>query len=236
MHLPGPLIDSADSSRVSRVRILSAITIVSGKSLTPFVSFKSVFRYSFKHLRTKLLVWMLAVVFLLTAAVLILVQARMRRHVREDLVSTLKTQSNIFAEFEKLRREKTEQTAALIANQSSLKALMSTNDRATVDDGSAGILETSHADLLLLEGPSGDLLAFHSKSDDVPVSAIKRQMQNSTGDADWWFVGGRLYDVSFRQITAGAAEHSRVLGRMALGREVSRHSVLAGGALGKSGF
>ena len=180
--------------------------------------------------------WMLAVVFLLTAAVLILVQARMRRHVREDLVSTLKTQSNIFAEFEKLRREKTEQTAALIANQSSLKALMSTNDRATVDDGSAGILETSHADLLLLEGPSGDLLAFHSKSDDVPVSAIKRQMQNSTGDADWWFVGGRLYDVSFRQITAGAAEHSRVLGRMALGREVSRHSVLAGGALGKSGF
>jgi len=48
---------------------------------------------------------MLAVVFLLTAAMLLLVQARMRRHVREDLVSTLRAESAVYNEIEKgLRR------------------------------------------------------------------------------------------------------------------------------------
>jgi hypothetical protein len=36
---------------------------------------------------------MVAIAFLLTAAVLTLVQARMRIHVREDLVSTLRDES-----------------------------------------------------------------------------------------------------------------------------------------------
>jgi cytochrome c-type biogenesis protein CcmH/NrfF len=59
----------------------------------------------FKHLRTKLLVWMMAVVFLLTAATLILVQARMRKHVREDLISTLKAQAATFAASENTRQQ-----------------------------------------------------------------------------------------------------------------------------------
>jgi hypothetical protein len=113
---------------------------------------------------------MFAVLFLLTAAVLTLVQARMRIHVREDLVSTLRAESALYTQIEEARSDQAQQSAALIANQPSLKALMSTNDRLTVDDGSESLLETSHADLLVLENPSGDILAFHSKSDDVPSS------------------------------------------------------------------
>src|ERR1700683_4888468 len=60
-----------------------------------------------------------------------------------------------------------QQSATLIADQPSLKALMSTNDRLTVEDGSESLLETSHADLLVSENPRGDILAFHSKSDHV---------------------------------------------------------------------
>jgi signal transduction histidine kinase/ActR/RegA family two-component response regulator len=190
----------------------------------------------FKHLRTKFLVSMLAVVFLLTASVLVLVQARMRNQVRLDLASTLRTESRVYAEIEKVRREQAQQSAELIANQASLKALMSTNDRLTVEDGSQSILPTTHADLLILENPLGEMLALHSNSSHVTSSVVKPLMQASASDEDWWFIGGHLYDVNLVPIVAGAGAEERLLGRMALGREIRRDSILNGGAFEKSAF
>ncbi len=179
---------------------------------------------------------MLAVVFLLTASVLVLVQARMRQQVRTDLASTLRTESRVYAEIERVRREQSQQSADLIANQSSLKALMSTNDRLTVDDGSQTILPTSHADLLILENPSGEMLALHAKSSDVTPSIVTPLMQASRGNEDWWFIGGHLYDVNLVPIMAGSGTEERVLGRMALGHEITRASLLNSGDFGKSAF
>jgi signal transduction histidine kinase/ActR/RegA family two-component response regulator len=179
---------------------------------------------------------MVAVVFLLTGAVLALVQVRMRVHVREDLVSTLGAESAVFTQIEDARREQALQSAVLIADQPTVKALMSTNDRLTVEDGSESLLQTSHADLLVLENASGEMLAFHSKSDDVPVSGVKRLMQDTKGDQDWWYTGGHLYHVSCAPIVAGANWNQRVLGRIALGRELSSPSIRATGTFGKSAF
>ena len=184
---------------------------------------------------------MVAVVFFLTAGVLVLVQARMREHVREDLVSTLRAESSATTQIEAARRAQAQQSAALIADQPILKALMSTNDRLTVEDGSESFLQTSHADLLALENRNGEMLAFHSRSDDVPVSAVKRLLQESTGEQDWWFAGGHLYHVSFAPIVAGSNVNQRLLGRIALGRELSNRgvfnqSVAATGAFGNTAF
>jgi len=190
----------------------------------------------FTHLRTKLVVSMVAVVFLLTGAVLALVQVRMRVHVREDLVSTLGAESAVYTQIEDARRQQAQQSAVLIADQPTVKALMSTNDRLTVEDGSESLLQTSRADLLVLENASGEMLAFHSKSDDVPVSGVKRLMQDTKGDQDWWYTGGHLYHVSCAPIVAGANWNQRVLGRIALGRELSSPSIRATGAFGKSAF
>ena len=44
-----------------------------------------------KHLRTKLLVCMFSIVFLLTSAVLFLVQARMKAQVRSDLTENVRS-------------------------------------------------------------------------------------------------------------------------------------------------
>jgi hypothetical protein len=212
------------------------VTTVSGRQKVGLVSSVSVFRRPFTHLRTKLLVSMFAVVFLLTAAVLVLVQARMSRHVREDLVSTLHTESSVYTEIQRARREQEQQSAVLIADQPSLKALMSTDDPQTVQDASEPILLTSRADLLILENPRGGLLAFHSKSGDVTSAMVKPLLLSSPGDEDWWFTGSHLYDVNFVSIVAGAGSEARVLGRMALGREIKRDSILKSGALGKSQF
>jgi signal transduction histidine kinase/CheY-like chemotaxis protein len=177
---------------------------------------------------------MVAVVFLLTAAVLTLIQARMRSHVREDLVSTLHAESAVYTRVEEVLREQAQQSATLIAGQPSLKALMSTNDRLTVEDGSEPLLGASKDDILILENQNGEMLGFHSTSDDVPESAVKRLLKSSTGAHDWWFAGGHLYDVSFVPIVAGAGDTQRVLGRIALGHELSTQSIVGTGAFSKS--
>jgi signal transduction histidine kinase/ActR/RegA family two-component response regulator len=185
---------------------------------------------------------MLAVVFLLTASVLVLVQARMGKQVRSELASTLRMESRVYAEIERARREQSQQSAALIANQASLKALMSTNDALTVEDGSQTILPTSHADLLILENTSGKILALHAKSADVTPAIASPLMKGSTAETesasdsseDWWFIEGHLYDVNLVSIVAGAGPDERLLGRMALGREIRPESLVNSGDFGKS--
>jgi len=180
------------------------------------------------------MVSMVAAVFLLTAAVLMLVQAQMRSHVREDLVATLRAEAAVYTEIEAARREQAQQSAMLIADQPSLKALMSTNDRLTVEDGSGSLFLTSRADLMVLENVSGEMLAFHAKSDDVPATRVKQLMQDSAGEEDWWFAGGHLYHVSFAPMVAGVKSHQLALGRIALGRELSPQSIIHTGVSGTS--
>jgi len=160
----------------------------------------------------------------------------MQKHVREDLASSLRTEAAIFAEIEQTHRQQTEQSVVLIADQPSLKALMSTNDRATVEEESGPLLRRSHSDLLVLENPAGEILGFQAKSDDVSSPRIKQLMMETRGTEDWWFVGGHLYDVSVQDIVIGAEGAQRVLGRIAIGMEVSRRSILNAGFFGKSAF
>jgi signal transduction histidine kinase/ActR/RegA family two-component response regulator len=183
------------------------------------------FTRAFDHLRTKLLVSLLAVVFLLTAAVLALVQNRMRAHVAEDLASALRTESFVFSKVEDARRQQAEQSAALIANLPSLKAMMSTHDALTIQDGSASILRASGADVLILEDATGTILALHSKSAKVAASSQRFLLFRSNQKHDWWFVNGRLYDLSFAPISAGAEADLHPLGQVALGRDVTPQSI-----------
>jgi signal transduction histidine kinase/ActR/RegA family two-component response regulator len=183
------------------------------------------FPKAFEHLRTKLLAAMLAVVFLLTASVLTFVQIRMRAHVAEDLASGLRTESSVYRRVQDARRQQTEQSAALIANMSSLKAMMSVHDALTIQDASASILDNSGADVLILQDPAGHTLALHAKSQRVAKSSERMLLFHSPEKHDWWFVNGHLYDLTFAPITAGAGSEAHSLGIVALGREVTPQGI-----------
>ena len=186
------------------------------------------------HLRNKLLASMLAVIFLLTAAVLALVHAQLRDHVRGDLVSTLHTESALYTEIEATRRRESRRSAAFIADLPSLKALMSTNDRLTVQDGSEPLWRTSRADLLILEGVDGQVLAFFAKSGDVSQPWAENLLQATNGSEDWWVSGAHLFDISVAPIVAGEGTEQHVLGRIALGREISPRAILRTDLFAKS--
>jgi signal transduction histidine kinase/CheY-like chemotaxis protein len=184
------------------------------------------FTRSVRHLRTRLLLSLLAVVFLLTAAVLALIQVRMRRHVLEDLASTLHTELTVYSKVEDARRQQAEQSVALIADLPSLKALMSTGDVPTIQDGSESILRTSGADLLLLEDVNGEMLAIHSKSGTISTASGRTLLKDSRSRHDWWLVDGHLYSLNFAPITAGAGAERRSLGRLGLGQEMTPRSMV----------
>src|SRR5450432_489933 len=122
---------------------------------------------------------MLAVVCLLTAAVLTVVQQGMRAHVREDLAVELTAQSAVYSKIEEARHAQTAQSAALLSGLPNVKALMSTNDRLTVQDGSESLLQTSGADLLILQNDAEEVLGFHaasgpdSSANDLSAAAAK---------------------------------------------------------------
>ena len=183
------------------------------------------FLRAFEHLRTKLLASMLAVVLLLTASVLLLVQIRMRAHVAEDLASDLATESFVYGRVQDALRQQTEQSAALIANLPSLKAIMATRDSRKVQDGSEFILDNSGADVLILQDSAGNTLGLHSKSQKVASSSERMLAFHSSQKRDWWYVNGHLYDLSFEPVTAGSGPEKRSLGLVALGREVTPRSI-----------
>ena len=189
------------------------------------------FQLSIERLRTKLLVSIVALVFLLTAAVLTLVQVRMRAHVYDDLASTLRTESAVYSKVEQARREQTEQSTDLIANMPSVKMLMSSHHAPTIQDASASMLSNSGADVLALQDPASKLLALHAKSARVASSSERFLLFHSEGRHDWWFVHGHLYDVSFAPISAGSGLELRHLGAVALGREVTPQSIAGSDAL-----
>jgi|GEM_PF-2009928 signal transduction histidine kinase/CheY-like chemotaxis protein len=187
--------------------------------------------FPIERLRTKLLVSIVALVFLLTAAVLALVQVRMRAHVYEDLASTLRAETTVYRTVEEARREQTEQSAALIANLPSIKAMMSVHDAPTIQDASRPMLRTSGADVLILQDPAGKLLALHATSRQVASSSERFLLFHSAGRHDWWFVHGHLYDLSFAEVTAGSGPDLRHLGSVALGREVTPQSIAGSDSL-----
>jgi two-component system cell cycle sensor histidine kinase/response regulator CckA len=189
------------------------------------------FSLPIERLRTKFLVSIVALVFLLTAAILALVQVRMRAHVYGDLASTLRTESSVYSKVEEARREQTEQNAALIANFPSVKAMMSIRDVRTIQDASRSMLSNSGADVLILQDVTGKLLALHAKSPKVASSSERFLLFHSAGQHDWWFVHGHLYDLSFAGVTAGAGSELRQLGTVALGREVTPQSIAGDDAL-----
>jgi signal transduction histidine kinase/ActR/RegA family two-component response regulator len=177
---------------------------------------------------------MLAVVCLLTAAVLTVVHQGMRAHVREDLSTGLAAQSSVYSKIEEARHAQTAQSAALISGLPNVKALMSTNDRPTVQDGSESLLQTSGADLLILQNEEGEVLAFHAASGNLSVASAQPLLRNSDSKRDWWFLGGRLFDVSLADITSGQGPSRHALGRVVLGRELSLQSLADAGSFGTS--
>src|SRR5690348_15472066 len=103
------------------------------------------------RLRTKLLSSLLLVTLGLTSASLLVARRVMEKQVRQEISQDLHNSLSTFQNLERQRELGLNRTAQLMADMPNLRALMTTADAATIQDGSQDLRKLAGADLLRSE-------------------------------------------------------------------------------------
>jgi signal transduction histidine kinase/CheY-like chemotaxis protein len=175
------------------------------------------------RLRTKFLLSLLAISAGLTAATLFIVSYSVKKQVRTGLQDDLRNSVNTYQSFERQRQDTLTRSAQLLANLPIVRALMTTRDAATIQDGSADIWRLSGSDLFVLADRTGDVLGFQSATKDVRHETTQDLLRASLekGEAkDWWFGDGHLYEVWIQTIYFGAPSEDSTIGFLVVGHEI----------------
>jgi len=174
-------------------------------------------------LRAKFLLALLLISGGLTTASLVVVRRVVTKHIREQIVQDLQ---NSFATFQNVQRQRESalaHSADLMADLPIVRALMTTQHAATIQDASVGLWRTSGSDLLMLADASGKVMALQTSSIDVPLVEAQQQLSQSMPSGIptlWWSCGNHLFEVAVRPIYLGPKEVNRVVGFLALGSEI----------------
>src|ERR1700722_11593933 len=186
------------------------------------------------RLRTKFLISLLAISAGLTAATLFIVSYNVERRIRGDIRVDLENSVNNYRRFEHQRRDALARSAQLLASLPNIRALMTTHDAATIQDGSAEVWRMSGADLLLMADRGGNVAALRTKVAGLSqndAQALLRKSLDSGEDRGWWFGGGPLYETWVQPIYFGAPGAGPTLGFLVIGHEIQDHAAREFGSL-----
>jgi signal transduction histidine kinase/ActR/RegA family two-component response regulator len=156
---------------------------------------------------------------------LLVVRYRVEKQVREAIREDLHNSVRNYESFERLREATLTHTAVLVADMPNLRALMTTQHKATIQDGSQDIWQMTGSDLFVLAGNRGNVLAFQSSNADFTLDAAQQSLHTSLerGNVwDWWFHSGRLYQIWVQPVYFGDQSREILLGFLAIGQEVSK--------------
>jgi signal transduction histidine kinase len=179
------------------------------------------------RLRTKFLLSLLAISAGLTAATLLIVSYSVQNRVRENIREELHNSVNTYRSFEKQREDALTKSAELIANLPNVRALMTTEDPATIQDASADIYKLSGSDLLILANRAGRVSGLRTGASgldrDTAQNLLRRSLDRGES-RDWWFGGGRLYEVWVQPIYFGSTAQNTTIGLLVVGHEIDERA------------
>jgi hypothetical protein len=176
-------------------------------------------------LRAKFLLAMVLVTSGLTLCALLIIRAQVMKHVQEEVQRDLSNSSEYLQNFERRRTDLAERMVVVLADTPLLKALMTTRDAATVQDGTKRIAELSGAQLFVASDPAGKILAIHGVPQNADKEMFATQLASSLQSGrqrDWWLVDGKLYEVFLTPVSSGAEANSVDVGMIACGFEIDR--------------
>jgi len=176
------------------------------------------------RLRTKFLLSLLAVTAGLTAATLYVVSYSVEKRVRESFRDELHNSVKTYETFAQERESSLVRSAQMLANLPNVRALMTTEDAATIQDESANIWRISGGDLLVLANRSGEIAGLQASASDFSRTQAQESLRASLENGEsrnWWFGGGHLYEVWLQPIYFGAAQQQNVIGVLAVGHEIN---------------
>ncbi|MFB3920987.1 MAG: PAS domain-containing sensor histidine kinase [Terriglobia bacterium] len=175
------------------------------------------------RLRTKFLLSLILISAVLTGVALLIVQRRARQQASDVTYAAMHNSLTTFQNFQRHREQGLERSAELLADLPTLRALMTTHDEATIQDGSAAPWRLAGSDLLVLADRTGKLMAVQTSTAGFTRAAARESLERTLkkGESrDWWFGGGHLYEVFLRPIYFGPAANDTMLGVLAVGYEI----------------
>ena len=155
------------------------------------------------RLRTKFLLSLLLVSVSLTCSTLLVVRHRVQLQVREQIREGLQNSVVTFQHVQEQRERSLERTAELVADLPTLKALMTSQDPLTIQEGSTRLWQESGSDLFALADRVGNLIAIHTAMAGFPMAKAQGFLARSLDNGeprDWWFGNGQLFQVFIRPI------------------------------------
>src|SRR5207248_7495549 len=176
------------------------------------------------RLRTKFLLSMILITAGLTSLSLLLVRQSVQSEARQAIFSDLRNSVATFQNFQRGEERSISDSADLLADLPNLRALMTTNHEATIQDGSTSLWRLGGSDLFVLADRSGKVVALHTTT-----SGFTREMAQSSLAASlerqdhWWFGAQHLYEVFLKPIYFGPASANRQLGFLVIGYEIDDH-------------
>ena len=163
--------------------------------------------------RVLFLLCLMAIIAGTTATCLYLIRGQLRRQVYANLQMDLDHSVETFQDLEASRRAALEREDALMAAQSSLKALMTSNDTRTIADEAVDIWKTSGNDLFSLADAHRHVeAAFTTSARDT--EALRRDLQAVIADPSHHYLlsGGQLYEYSVHPLYFGSDTKGTLLG------------------------
>jgi signal transduction histidine kinase len=176
------------------------------------------------RLRTKFLLSFLLISSALTCGTLLIVQHRVTLQLRGDISSDLRNSVAAFQDFQRQRELSLTHSAELLADLPNLRAMMTTQDAATIQDASAEVWRLGGSDLFLLADRTGKVVALHTATPGFTRGNAQEFLSRSLRQDEpgyWWYGGTHLYEVFLQPVYFGAASDNNPLGVMAIGYEIN---------------
>jgi signal transduction histidine kinase len=176
------------------------------------------------RLQSQLLLSTLLIICALTGAILLFIRQTVRTQIAEQAKYSTDASIREFGRVQKQLQLELSRTASLLAEIPTLKALMTTRDAPTIQDGSVPFWRLAGSDLFLLADPGGRVVALDVTQKGLQRDAAEGELRTSLRqgqESAWWYSGGRLYWVFLRPIMAGTGADAKVLGLVGIGYEIN---------------
>ncbi|HZC42963.1 MAG TPA: ATP-binding protein [Acidobacteriaceae bacterium] len=161
-----------------------------------------------------------------TLASLLIVRHRLESQVTSGLSAELLHSVATFEDLEQQKLSALERENALLADLPSLKALMTTNDDRTIEDGAVEFWKVSGNDLFALADKKGRVVAVDTKgpqSDHELRNALQILLENPA--RHYLISRGRLFQCSVRPLYFGSEQDGTLLGYVVSGFSIDHAMV-----------
>lgn len=133
--------------------------------------------------------------------------------VRQQIFSDLRNSVSTFQNFQQEQEITLSHSADLLADLPNLRALMTTNHEATIQDGSTPLWQLTGSDLFVLANRSGQVVALHTNHPGFTPEMAQGSLTSSLERQErWWFGDKHLYEIFLKPIYFGPAAAGRLLG------------------------